>query len=121
MANLATYGANAVLNGTAMPATLYAKLHIGNPGAAGTSNAAAETTRKSFTRGTSTVGTCSNAADLDWASVSATEDYSHVTIWDASSGGNCWWVGVLAASAVTLGDNFKIPAGDLDLSFTIWS
>ena len=50
MANWSTYGANAILDGTAMPATLYAKLHIGNPGAAGTSNPAAETSRKSFTR-----------------------------------------------------------------------
>ena len=121
MANLSTYGANAILDGTAMPATLYAKLHIGNPGAAGTSNPAGETVRKSFTRGAAASGATTNAADLDWASVGATEDYSHVTIWDASSGGNCWWVGVLSASTVTLGDDFTIPAGDLDLSFTIWS
>jgi hypothetical protein len=39
----ATYGANAVLDGTAIPATLYFKLHVGNPSAAGTSPLATPT------------------------------------------------------------------------------
>ena len=53
--------------------------------------------------------------------MAASEDYSHLTLWDASSGGNCWMVLALTASAVTIGDPFKIPAGDLDLSAPIWS
>lgn len=121
MANLSTYGANAVLDGTALPATLYAKLHTGNPGAAGTSNAAGETTRKSFTRGAASSGATSNAGALTWTNVSTSEDYSHVSLWDASSGGNCWMVGTLTANAVTAGDTFEIAAGDLDLAMTIWS
>ncbi len=87
---LSTYGANAVLDGTAMPATLYAKLHIGNPGAAGTANPAGETTRKAFTRAAASGGATSNVAALTWTAVSTSEDYSHITIWDASSAGNCW-------------------------------
>lgn len=121
MTNLSTYGANAILDGTALPATLYAKLHIGNPGAAGTSNPAGETTRKSFTTGAAAAGATSNEAAMTWSSVSTTEDYSHITIWDAATDGNCWFVGALTASAVTAGDTFEIPTGDLDLSFTIWS
>lgn len=121
MAMLSTYGANAFLDGTALPATLYAKLHIGNPGAAGTSNAAGETTRKSFTRGAASSGATSNAGALTWTNVSTTEDYSHITVWDASSSGNCWFVGALTANAVTAGDTFEIAAGDLDLVETIWS
>lgn len=121
MANLSTYGANSVLGGTALPATLYAKLHVGNPGAAGTSNPAGETTRKSFTRGAASGGATSNAAALTWTAVSTSEDYSHITIWDASTAGNCWFVGTLAANAVTAGDTFEIATGDLDLAMTIWS
>lgn len=121
MTNLSTYGANAILDGTAMPATLYAQLHVGNPSAAGTANVATETDRVSFTRGAASAGATSNAAALTWAGVAGTEDYSHITIWSASSGGNCWFVGALTANAVTAGDTFEIGAGDLDLSFTIWS
>lgn len=121
MALFSTYGSNAVLNGTAIPATLYVKLHTGNPGAAGTTAAATETTRKSFTRSTSTAGTNSNAADLAWTAVAGTEDYTHFTAWDASTSGNCWIVGTVTANPVTAGDSFTIPAGDLDLSLDIWS
>ena len=121
MALFSTYGANAVLNGTAIPATLYFKPHTGNPGAAGTSNAAGETTRKSFTRSTSTTGTNSNAADIDYTSVSTAEDWTHFTAWDASSGGNCWMVGTVTMNALSVGDNVKIAAGDLDLTLDIWS
>ena len=76
---LSTYGANAVLDGTAIPATLYGKLHIGNPTAAGTSNAATETTRKSFTRATSSGGATSNAADMTWTSIAGSQDATFLT------------------------------------------
>lgn len=121
MALFSTYGANAVLNGTAMPATLYVKLHTGNPGAAGTANAATETTRKSFTRSTATTGTNSNSAALTWTSIAGSEDATHFTAWDASSAGNCWIVGTVTANAYAAGDTFEIPAGDLDLTLDIWS
>lgn len=121
MANLSTYGANAFLDGTALPSTLYAKLHVGNPGPAGSSNAAGETTRKSFTRGAASSGATSNSGSLAWTAVSTSEDYSHITVWDASTAGNCWFVGTLTAAAVTSGDDFTIAAGDLDLAMTIWS
>lgn len=121
MALFSTYGANAVLNGTAIPATLYVKLHTGNPGAAGTANAATETTRKSFTRSTSTTGTNSNAADIQWTSIAGSEDATHFTAWDASSAGNCWIVGTITANAYTAGDTYVIAAGGLNLSLDIWS
>lgn len=100
------------------PSGVYVKLHTGTPGEAGTTNAATETTRKVFTCGAASGGTTSNAADITWTSVSTTETYSHISIWDASSAGNCLFVGALTASkSVTAGDNFTIPAGDLDITF----
>jgi len=116
-----TFGANAVLNGTAVPGTLHVKLHTGNPGASAASNAATETTRKSFTRSTSTTGTNSNAAALTWTNVAANETYSHFSAWDNATTGDPWIVGTVTASAVTAGDTFEIAIGDLDLTLTVWS
>ncbi len=120
---LSTYGANSSLDGShSMPATLYAQLHTGNPSAAGTSNVAGTTVRKSFTRGSASAGAATNVADIAWPTLSANETLSHVTLWDASTSGNCWWVGSLASSqAVTTSDTYTIPAGQLALGFTVWS
>lgn len=121
MALFTTYGSNAVLNGTAIPATLYVKLHTGNPGADATANAATETTRKAFTRSTATTGTNSNAAALTWTGIAGSQDATHFSAWDAASAGNPWIVGTVTANAYTAGDTFEIAAGDLDLTLDIWS
>lgn len=95
-------------------ANRYVKLHTGDPGEDGTANAAAETTRKSLTGAASSNGVFTSTNDLAWTSVAGTETYTHVSVWDASSGGNCIWTGALTASkSVTAGDNFTIPAGSL--------
>ena len=50
---------DAVCNNTSLAvATVYVKLHIGDPGEAGTSNAAGETTRKAASFGASASGVC---------------------------------------------------------------
>lgn len=127
MASYTTYGANAVLNGTAIPATLYLKAHIGNPGADAANNAAAHTTRQSFTRTTSTVGANSNAADIEFTALAANETWSHWSAWDAASGGNPWFVGTVKQSgvasplAVTAGGTARVVAGDLDFTAAIWA
>jgi hypothetical protein len=97
---------------------VYAKLHIGDPGEAGTANPAGETTRKAITFGSAASGgLISNTALFEWVGVSTTETITHVSLWDASTAGNCLWSGPLAASkALTAGDTFRIPVGDLDIS-----
>lgn len=95
----------------------YVKLHIGDPGEAGTSNAAAETTRKSATSAASSNGVFTSTNDLTWTSVAGTETYSHVSLWDSSTAGNCLWVGAMTASkAVTAGDTFTISSGQLTVT-----
>lgn len=101
------------------PVAFYVKLHTGDPGAAGTSNAATETTRVQATFSAASGGAITNSAALEWTSVSTTETYSHVSFWDASTAGTFLGSDDLAASkAVDAGDDFTIPAGDLDLNLT---
>jgi hypothetical protein len=101
------------------PAAFWVKLHIGDPGSAGTANAAGETTRKQGTFSAASAGAITNSAELAWTNVSTTETYSHVSFWSASTAGTFLGSDALEASkAVTAGDNFTILAGDLDLSIT---
>ena len=106
---------DAVCNNTALQvAQVYVKLHTGDPGENGTANAAGETTRKAASFGASAAGTATSDADLTWTNVSTAETISHVSLWDASSGGNCLGSGALAAAkTVAVGDTFVIPSGSL--------
>ncbi|MGE4425499.1 MAG: hypothetical protein AB7G37_03490 [Solirubrobacteraceae bacterium] len=118
---LSTYGANAIYNGTQMPATLYIKQHVGAPGPDGTANPAQETSRPATGRSTSTEGACSNDTELEYTDVTATpsETWTHFTAWDAATDGNCWGGGTTAANPVSEGDTARCPVGDLDLSFDL--
>lgn len=117
---LGSAGANTSLDAFAAAYT-WIKLHIGDPGAAGTSNPAVETTRKQATWAAAASGATSNTGALSWTLVAASEDYTHFTIWTASTAGTFGGSGTVTASAVTAGDTFTIPTGDLDLSFTLAS
>lgn len=101
------------------PASFNVKLHIGDPGSAGTANAAGETTRKAVTFSAAASGAITNSASIDWTSVSTTETISHISFWSDVAAGTFLGSDALAVSkALTAGDNFSIAAGDLDLSLT---
>jgi hypothetical protein len=99
---------------------VWVKLHLGDPGAAGTSNPAAETTRQQVTFGAAASSRAiSNTAAVEWTNVSNTETYTHVSLWSASTAGTFLGRDDLSSSAaVTAGDTFRIPIGDLDLTIT---
>jgi hypothetical protein len=101
-------------------AAVYVKLHLGDPGAAGTSNAAANTTRQQATFGSAAAsGAISNTAAIEWTSVPNTETYTHISCWTASTAGTFLGSDDLSSSAaVTAGDTFRIPIGDLDITVT---
>lgn len=96
----------------------WVKLHTGDPGSAGTSNAATETTRKQATWTSAASGAVSNNGALTWTSVAGSEDYTHFSLWTASSGGTFGGSGTITANAVTAGDTFTIATGDLDITVT---
>lgn len=101
------------------PVAVWFKLHTGDPGAAGTANAAGETTRVQGTFAAASGGALTNSADLEWLDVSTAETYSHWSAWDDETAGNFLGSDDLATPrAVLVGDNFTIPAGDLDIAIT---
>jgi hypothetical protein len=99
----------------------YVKLHVGDPGPNGTANAATNTTRIQTDWGTpdsSTPGvvTMTHTDDLPWVGVPASEDYTHVSVWDSLSGGVFGGSGLITADPVTVGNNFTLPAGAVNVS-----
>lgn len=99
---------------------VWVKLHLGDPGSAGTNNPAANTTRKQVTFGAGAASRAiSNTAAVEWLAVGSAETYTHVSFWSASSGGTFLGRDDLSApAAVTAVDDFRIPIGDLDLTVT---
>lgn len=120
--SISSYGEDAILDAIFNAASLsvasrFVKLHTGDPGESGATNAAGETRRRSLSGAPAAAGTFSSVNDLVWTDVAATETYTHMSIWDASSGGNCLWTGALAAPKfVETTDTFTIPAGSLTVN-----
>jgi hypothetical protein len=116
---------NALVNGTNYTAETakWIQLHTADPGAAGTTAIAANATRKDISAAFSPAasGAVTNDVEVAWTGgeVDGTEDYTHYTIWTASSAGTFLWSGVITANAVVIGDQFKLLVGDIDLTFAL--
>ena len=99
----------------APPSQFFCALHIGDPGADGVDNPAGETLRVEYipdvidvVGGAAGEATVVNTGDINWGGLAATETISHVSIWDALTGGNPWYKGDLGAPvAVVAGGNFQ--------------
>ena len=104
----------------ALNTQVWVKLHTGDPGGAGTTNAAVNATRQQATFGSAAAaGAISNTALIEWTNVSTTETYSWVSLWSLSAAGAFLGNDQLSSNAaVTAGDTFRIPIGDLDLTLT---
>lgn len=99
----------------------WVKLHIGDPGANGTANPAAETTRQQATWAAAASGASSNTNLLTWSNVAGTEDYTHFTAWTLNAAGTFGFSGTVTANAVVAGDSFSIAIGNLDVSLVLAS
>lgn len=122
---LASGQANAILDALCRsvaysdPNAFWVKLHTGDPGSAGTSNAATNTTRQQGTFSAASSGAITTSSACTWTSVSTTETYSHVSFWDSSASGTFLGSDALdTARGVTAGDDFTIAAGSLSLNIT---
>ena len=122
MSNLTTYAANALLDGTAMPTTLYLAGYLGNPGPDALLNAAAEPRRISFTRDAATGGDSVQSSTGSIANAIATETWTHLVLFDASLGGNPWWIAALPSPvSVIATETIRLSSGVIVLSLEIWS
>jgi hypothetical protein len=104
------------------PAGFFLKLHTADPGSAGTTAPAGETTRKAVTFSAASGGAITNSAAVTWTSVSTTETVSHWSAWDTvgPAGGTFLFSDNLTTPrALTAGDTFEIPIGDLDIDVTV--
>ena len=119
---LANAWLDAVGNATSFSvATVYVKLHVGDPGANGTSNAATETTRKAASFAAASSGSIASDAAITWTNIAGSQDATHFTAWDNISAGNFLFSGTITANAYTAGDTFTISSGALTVSLTLAS
>lgn len=112
---------NALCNNTSFAvAQAYVKLHLGDPGAAGASNAATETTRKAVSFGVGT-DTIANDVAVTWTSIAGSEDPTHFSLWDSvgPAGGNYLGSGLVTAAGYTAGDTYNVAIGALTLTLPI--
>lgn len=99
----------------------YVKLHTGDPGAAGASNAATETTRQLAVFGSTAtfsagVVTIANTAVITWAGIAGSQDATHFSLWDASTAGTFLGSGIITANAYVAGDTYNIGIGGATLT-----
>ena len=113
---------DAVGNATAYSATnVYVKLHVGDPGSAGTSNPATETTRKIASFAAASAGILTSDAALTWTNIAGSEDATFFSVWDNLTAGNFLFSGTISGNAYTAGDTYVIESGSLTASLTIAS
>lgn len=90
------------------PATLFAQLHTGDPGASGTANVANSSTRVAVTLAAAASGAIalSNAPAFTGTT---TETITHVSFWSASTVGTFYWSAALGTSrAILLSDTLTL-------------
>jgi hypothetical protein len=111
-----------MLGGTAFtaPATTAVKLHTGDPGSAGTSNASSVTTRPALTWAAASAGSKAITSTLpSWASWAGTngEVVSHMSVWDSTTAGNFLYSFALTASkTLNTGDTLNLTSHSISLT-----
>lgn len=95
---------------------VFVKLHTGDPGAAGTANASAVTTRNAVTFNAAAAGSMTMSALASYA-MTTSETISHISLWDASTAGNFLQSAALT-SAVPVINGSTLTFSTLTLSFT---
>lgn len=101
------------------PSGLYVKLHTtaGDPGAAGTANPSAVTSRQHATFAAASGGAIALSGSNPGFAMTATETIGSVSVWDDDTAGNFQWSAPLSASkSVASGDTLTITALGLALS-----
>lgn len=113
--------ANAILNGLrGTPFSISAtwiELHTGDPGAAGTSNPSAVTTRQQATFSAAASGAIALSASPTAWSMTTTETITNIAVWTLATSGNFMWSATLSvAKTVANGDTLTLNTCGLSLA-----
>lgn len=102
------------------PTTVHAKLHIGDPGAAGTANPCTFTTRSQVTWSAAAAAALAISNTPSWTLsglAGGGETVTHISLWDNSTAGNFLWSIQLSASkAVVNTDVLNLTSCTLSLA-----
>lgn len=101
------------------PAVMAAKLHTADPGAAGTTAAAAgDTTRKALTFNAASAGSMSlTSAPAVWTNGGTSETLTHISVWDSTTVGSFYYSAALTASqAWASGNTFTLTSLTISLT-----
>lgn len=99
--------------------TAYVKLHTGDPGASGASNAAVgDATRKAVTHNAASSGQITiNGTAGPWTNGGTSETISHISVWDAETTGNFLYsVALTASQAWASGNTFTLNSLTVSIS-----
>lgn len=96
--------------------SVFAKLHTGDPGAAGTTNASAVTTRNAVTWSAASGGSMA-LSSLASYSMTTSETITHISLWDASTAGNFLQSAALTAGVPVINGS-TLTFSTLTVSFT---
>jgi len=123
---MSTYSANNFLNAmfNATPfsvAQVYVKLHVGDPGAAGTANPATETSRKAASFALSGSAAVANDVAIEWLLIAGSQDATHFSLWDTvgPAGGNFLGSGLNTAAAYNALDTYQVAIGQLTVALAV--
>ncbi|WP_078345130.1 phage tail fiber protein [Mycobacteroides chelonae] len=98
------------------PATVYAKMHTGDPGAAGTANASSVATRYACAFAAAAAGSISQSNTPEHT-LGATENIAGVSFWDHPTTGNFLWSSQATVSkSGASGDIIRINSDTLNLA-----
>lgn len=95
------------------------QLHTGDPGAAGTSNVAAESTRFQVVWDVADDGSIQITTEVDITTVAATETWTFWTGWTASSGGTVGLCGVVNVGQVIVGSDVTLSPESITVTFPL--
>ena len=116
--NLANRILDHLRGGTAwtQPSGLYVRLHVGDPGASGTAQTSAVSTRSQATFSAAASGAIALTGTNPSWTMTGSETISHISVRDSSTAGNFLWSATLSvAKLVQSGDTLTLTSCGLSL------
>ena len=116
--NLANRILDHLRGGTAwtQPSSLWVRLHTGDPGGSGATSGSAVAARSQATFAAAASGAIALTGTNPSWNMTTTETISHISVWDASTGGNFLWSAALSVGkSVQSGDTLTLTSCGLSL------